>query len=93
MSETSNVEVPTSPTETPISERLQENATALQNWMNRFDEHVRNVSNPLFGRGYGIEEQVSDLFQVTARLGQSLHAAITDLAEAFRRSPYRWHSG
>jgi len=69
---------------------LRKNADSLHEWLSSFDEHVRQASDPLFGRGYGLEEKVFDLFQITGRLAASIGQGLRDAAqaiEAFGQDP------
>jgi hypothetical protein len=61
---------------------LRSNADALNAYLKSFDEHVRNASDPLFGRGYGLEEKIADLFQLTGRLASSIYQGLLATASA-----------
>lgn len=62
--------------------KLRENAESLHSWAKSFDKHTRQASDPLFGRGYGIEDRVFDLFEITSRLGASIYQCLLETASA-----------
>ena len=58
---------------------LRENAEALRSFLKSFDEYANEAR--FWGR-HGLEEQVSDLFRLVARVNGSLIGALETIAPA-----------